>query len=48
MVRSVDGWVTALVRGCLDGMSQLRDDELQTWLEADVRELGQLLCANGS
>ena len=42
MVRSVDGWVTALVRGCLDGMSQLRDDELQTWLEADVRQFGQV------
>ncbi|VDB95883.1 unnamed protein product [Peniophora sp. CBMAI 1063] len=38
MVRGVEGWVTALVRGCLDGMSQLRDDELQTWLEADASE----------
>jgi hypothetical protein len=36
MVRGVEGWVSVLVRGCLDGMGALRDDELETWLEADV------------
>ncbi|KAI0046306.1 ARM repeat-containing protein [Auriscalpium vulgare] len=38
MVRRVDGWVGAIVRGCLGGMGELRDDELQTWLEADPSE----------
>jgi importin-5 len=37
MVRRVDGWVSAMVRGCLGGMGELRDDELSTWLDADVR-----------
>ncbi|KAN0109453.1 Armadillo-type fold [Russula decolorans] len=35
MVRRVDGWVSAIVRGCLGGMGELRDDELSTWLDAD-------------
>jgi len=35
MVRRVDGWVSAMVRGCLGGMGELRDDELSTWLDAD-------------
>ncbi|KAI0314845.1 armadillo-type protein [Amylostereum chailletii] len=38
MVRNVDGWVSAVVRGCLAGMGELRDDELETWLEADPAE----------
>ena len=38
MVRRVDGWVSAIVRGCLGGMGELRDDELSTWLDADVRD----------
>jgi len=38
MVRGVEGWVSVLVRGCLDGMGQLRDDELEAWLDADVRD----------
>ena len=37
MVRNVEAWVAAVVRGCLAGMGELRDDELETWLEADVR-----------
>lgn len=37
MVRRIDGWVSAIVRGCLGGMGELRDDELSTWLDADVR-----------
>jgi hypothetical protein len=35
MVRRVDGWVSA-VCGCLGGMGELRDDELSTWLDADI------------
>ncbi|KAI0253631.1 armadillo-type protein [Lactifluus subvellereus] len=38
MVRRVDGWVSAIVRGCLGGMGELRDDELSTWLDADPAE----------
>ncbi|KAI0032084.1 ARM repeat-containing protein [Vararia minispora EC-137] len=38
MVRGVEGWISVLVRGCLDGMGQLRDDELATWLDADSTE----------
>jgi importin-5 len=41
MVRKVrdNGWVVAIVRGCLEGMGELPEDDdmLQTWLEADVR-----------
>ena len=39
MVRRTDGWVSAIVRGCLGGMGELRDDELASWLDADVRVL---------
>ncbi|KAH9167134.1 ARM repeat-containing protein [Lactarius sanguifluus] len=35
MVRRSDGWVSAIVRGCLGGMGELRDDELSSWLDAD-------------
>ncbi|KAI0061801.1 ARM repeat-containing protein [Artomyces pyxidatus] len=38
MVKRVDGWVGAVVRGCLGGMGELRDDELTAWLEADPAE----------
>jgi hypothetical protein len=41
IVRRVDGWVSAIVRGCLGGMGELRDDELSTWLDADVRHLSK-------
>jgi importin-5 len=37
IVNEVDGWVAAIVRGCLEGMGTLRDDNLDEWLEADVR-----------
>ena len=30
-----------MVRGCVSGMGELRDDELSTWFDADVR--GSLL-----
>jgi hypothetical protein len=37
MVRKVDGWTAAIVRGCLEGMGELGDENLDVWLEADVR-----------
>jgi importin-5 len=37
MVIEVDGWVAAIVRGCLEGMGTLRNDDLDEWLETDVR-----------
>jgi hypothetical protein len=37
MVRKVDGWTAAIVHGCLEGMGELADDNLDMWLEADVR-----------
>lgn len=36
MVRRVDGWAAAIVRGCLEGMSEIPEDETEIWLEADV------------
>jgi hypothetical protein len=38
MVKKVDGWVAAIVRGCLEGMGEFHDDQLslEIWLEADV------------
>ncbi|KIM73570.1 hypothetical protein PILCRDRAFT_829051 [Piloderma croceum F 1598] len=38
MVRKVDGWTAAIVRGCLEGMGELGDDNLDVWLEADPAE----------
>ena len=39
MVRRTDGWVSAIVRGCLGRMGELQDDELASWLDADMRVL---------
>lgn len=36
MVKRVDGWTAAIVRGCLEGMGALGEDSLDVWLEADV------------
>lgn len=36
MVRKVEGWSGAIVRGCLEGMGELDDEETESWLEADV------------
>ncbi|KZT18501.1 ARM repeat-containing protein [Neolentinus lepideus HHB14362 ss-1] len=35
MVKRVSGWVTAVVRGCLEGMGELPEGELDVWLDAD-------------
>lgn len=39
MVRRVDGWTAAVVRGCLEGMGEFPEDDMDIWLEADVRAL---------
>ena len=39
MVKRVDGWTAAIVRGCLEGMSEIPEDETEIWLEADVCSL---------
>ena len=36
MVRRTDGWVSAIVRGRLGGMGELQENELASWLDADV------------
>jgi importin-5 len=36
MVRKVDGWAAAIVRGCLEGMGELDDEDTAEWLAADV------------
>lgn len=37
MLRGVEGWVNIVVRGCLEGMGEIPEDDLDEWLEADVR-----------
>jgi hypothetical protein len=36
MVRRVEGWAAAIVRGCLEGMGELDDDDTDEWRAADV------------
>lgn len=43
MVRRVDGWTAAVVRGCLEGMGELAEEDMEVWLEADVRPLTRIL-----
>ena len=38
-VHRTNGWVSAIVRRCLSRMGELWDDELASWLDADVRVL---------
>ncbi|KDQ51416.1 hypothetical protein JAAARDRAFT_185002 [Jaapia argillacea MUCL 33604] len=40
MVKRVDGWVGAIVRGCLEGMGEIPEDDasLEVWLDADPSE----------
>jgi importin-5 len=40
MVRKVDGWTAAIVRGCFEGMGDIGDNTLEVWLKADVRITG--------
>ena len=39
MVRRVDGWTAAVVRGCLEGMGEIPEEDMEIWLEADVRSM---------
>lgn len=45
MVKRVDGWATVVVRGCLEGMGELPENDTDIWLEADVSLLHSLLCS---
>lgn len=36
MIKKVDGWAAAIVKGCLEGMCELDDDDLELWLQSDV------------
>ncbi|KZT64897.1 ARM repeat-containing protein [Daedalea quercina L-15889] len=38
MVKRVDGWTAVIVRGCLEGMGEIPEDETDVWLEADPGE----------
>ncbi|OSC97013.1 ARM repeat-containing protein [Trametes coccinea BRFM310] len=38
MLRSVEGWVNIVVRGCLEGMGEIPEDDTEAWLEADPAE----------
>ncbi|KAL1940497.1 hypothetical protein VTO73DRAFT_9069 [Trametes versicolor] len=38
MLRGVEGWVNIVVRGCLEGMGEIPEDDLDEWLEADPAE----------
>ncbi|KAI0919362.1 hypothetical protein AcV7_006120 [Taiwanofungus camphoratus] len=38
MVKRVDGWTGAVVRGCLEGMGEIPEDETDVWFEADPGE----------
>ena len=42
MVRRVDGWTAAVVRGCLEGMGDIPEEDMEIWLEADVRASSRL------
>ena len=43
MVRR-DGWAAAIVRVCLQGMSELSDDNLDACLEVDLRPAEFFCC----
>ncbi|KAI9056701.1 hypothetical protein FKP32DRAFT_1607768, partial [Trametes sanguinea] len=38
MLRGVEGWVNVVVRGCLEGMGEIPEDDTEAWLEADPAE----------
>ena len=39
MLKSVEAWVNIVVRGCLEGMGEIPEDDTEAWLDADVRTL---------
>lgn len=36
MVRRIEAWTAAIVRGCLEGMGEIPEEDTEIWLEADV------------
>ncbi|KAI0644762.1 armadillo-type protein [Trametes meyenii] len=38
MLRGVEGWVNIVVRGCLEGMGEIPEDDTDVWLDADPAE----------
>ncbi|KAI8978352.1 ARM repeat-containing protein [Trametes punicea] len=38
MLRGVEGWVNIVVRGCLEGMGEISEDDTEAWLDADPAE----------
>lgn len=46
MVKKVDGWTAAVVRGCLEGMGEIPEDDIEIWLEADVRPRFSRICTH--
>ena len=38
MLKGVEAWVNIVVRGCLEGMGEIPEDDLETWLDADPAE----------
>ena len=38
MLRNEPAWVEIVVRGCLEGMGEIPEDDTETWLEADPAE----------
>jgi len=36
-VWKVNGWTAVIIRGCLEGMGEGTNDNLNVWLEADIR-----------
>lgn len=36
MVKRTEGWIPAIVKGCLEGMGELQEDSTEVWLESDV------------
>jgi hypothetical protein len=45
LAKRSEGWTAAMVRASLEGMGELPEDTLDSWLEADVR---YLLCVSHS
>ncbi|PIL26735.1 hypothetical protein GSI_11149 [Ganoderma sinense ZZ0214-1] len=38
MLKNVEGWVNIVVRGCLEGMGEIPEDDTEAWLDADPAE----------
>jgi hypothetical protein len=45
IVRKLDGWTAATIRWRLEAMGELSDDNLNVWLEADIRPRKFFCCS---